>query len=369
MAEENLEGMDDLDALLDDDAGGGGGEGDFAGELDDFLSDEGGAEEGAPGEDGEGGDSELDSFFEDLSTIDDLEVVQEDEPAAAEEVPAAEPAAAAVAATAAVAAAAPAVAAAPVAPREKGPPGRFRRLLKRIVILAILVGAGYFAYIFVLPYFQQNLPEKWKDIKEMAPFGGEEQTERKAEPAEKPPPEPPPPAAVAPPQEPSLPPPPPGEGYGVQVATCFFLSCVEGYQGLLRRTNRATSIKETTTTSKSLEIVTSTEFINRQAADEMAARINREHKLEGQAYTLKEGGAFRISMGTFPELGRANKVKDALNQRLGGEVTFTSKLKTVPYTLRRVVTGRFATRARAVRELRALKKLDRRFRGSFVVRN
>jgi len=99
------------------------------------------------------------------------------------------------------------------------------------------------------------------------------------------------------------------------------------------------------------------------------ARINREHRLEGQAYPQKAGNGYRISMGMFPDLARANVVKDELNQRFGGEIVFTSTLKTVPYTLRRVVTGRFASRAAARREMQTLRKLDNRFSGAFIVRN
>jgi hypothetical protein len=378
MAEENLEGLDDLDSLLDEDAGGEAEEGGFAGELDDFLSDEEGAEEGPPAEEEEGeADSELDSFFEDLSTIDDLEVAQEEAPPE-EEVPAAEPAeaAAAVAAVAApaVAAAAPA---APAAPRERKPPSRFWRRIRHAIILGILAGGGYYAYITFFPDFEVPWPDvKMEDITKLSPFKGEE--EPPAEPPKEevaamaPPPAPPPapPQAAPPPRPvPAAPPPPPGQGYGVQVATCFFSTCVQGFQGLLQRNNRGIFVKETTTRSESLEIISRTAFTSRQAADEVVGRINREHRLEGQAYTKRAGNAYRISMGNFPELARANVVKDALNQRLGGEVVFASELRSVPYTLRKVVTGRFASRDEARRELLVLRKLDSRFRGSFIVRN
>ena len=56
MADENLEGLEGLDDFGDD----------FGDQLDSFM--EGDEDEG---------DSELDSFFEDLSTIDDLEMKED----------------------------------------------------------------------------------------------------------------------------------------------------------------------------------------------------------------------------------------------------------------------------------------------------
>ena len=395
MAEEEdsaLEGFDDIDSLLDDDAGGGEDAG-FGDELDSLIGEEdiGGDDAGLGGDEGDegGGDSELDSFFEALSTIDDLEVAQDDSPPAEEpaEAPAPEPDDfAPVEAAAPVAAAVAAAPAAALPPKEKKERPGLKRAIRYLILLLVLGGSGYFDYTMLFP--QLDLP--WpvtKDILE------EEQQPQMAQ-LQAPPPQPPPalqappalqppapvamrpaplpvamqPAPVAAPQ-PAAPPPPPGKGYGVQVATCFFNSCVKGYQSLLNRNRRDHSITERRTRNESLEILSSTAFSSRETAEELAGRINHEHRLEGQAYVARYGDAFKISMGTFPDLQRANVVKDSLNQRLGGEVNFASRLKSSSYSLRRIVTGRFATRAEARREALALRKLDRRFRDAFVVRN
>ncbi len=390
MAEENenLEGFEDLDGLLEDDAGGGGEDAGFGDELDNFLGedDAGGGDAGTEAAGDEGGaDSELDSFFEDLSTIDDLEVAQEEAPPAAEAAPAAEapPAAAPAAAAAAAAAPAAAAAAAPAAPKQPMNLSGIKRAIKYLVLLAVLGGGGYFAYTILFPKIE--LP--WPIVKEIL-----EEDQPKPQPVARPelppppapvmqplPPPPPPPAAqpAAPPQVAAQPAPvpsaapalPAGKGYGVQVATCFFATCVNGYKRLLSRTNRSRFITEKRTQSESLEILSATTFTSRDKAEELAGRINHEHRLEGQAYVTRVGGAYKVSMGTFPDLSRANVVKDSINQRLAGEASFTSRLKSSTYRLRRIVTGRFATRAEATREMRTLRRLDPRFRGSFVVRN
>jgi hypothetical protein len=74
-------------------------------------------------------------------------------------------------------------------------------------------------------------------------------------------------------------------------------------------------------------------------------------------------------MGTFPDMSRANTVRDSLNQRMAGEVLFTSRLKAQTFRMRKIMTGRYATLADARREMRALRQLDRRLRGAFIVRN
>ncbi len=375
MAEEEnqeLEGFDDLDGLLDEDAGGGG-DGGFAGELDDFLgADDAGGDDAAAGDEGGGADSELDSFFEDLSTIDDLEVAQEETPAEVAPAPAAEAAPAPAVEAVAVAAVA-SVAAAPPKVRKERP--WLKRAVMYLVLLGLLGGSGYYAYTTLFPSIEVPWPVVEQILEEDQPVQQQMamQPPPKPLPFTPPPPLPLAPIAAAPPPAAPAPaasaPPAKGKGYGVQVATCFFSSCVKGFQSLLARNSRAHITTKKTTRSESLEIVSTTVFAARQTADETAQRINSEHRLEGQAFVLRSGDGFKISMGTFPDLSRASTVRDSLNQRMAGEVMFTSRLKAQTFNLRKIVTGRYATLAEARRERRALRKLDPRFRGAFIVRN
>ena len=362
MAEEETEGLEELDSLLEDAGGEAEDSSGFAEELDDFLSDDAPAEAAAGGEEEDAaaaGDSELDSFFEDLSTIDDLEVIQDQEAPP----PADEPEAAPVAAPAAVEALPPAVPARE--PRERKP----RPWLRRIAVLIVLgaLAAGVY-WLFPLAAWQEKALEIWASY-----TTSEEElvTAEPEAPAPKPlfqePPPPPPQPVVAPPPPP--PSPPPGQGYGVQVATCVFTPCVEGFRALLKKNNRSIFIREKVSRNEVLEIVTRTTFTTRQGAQEVMERINRDHRLEGRAFLKREGATYKISMGTFPDLERANLVRDALNQQFSGMANFTTHLKTVPNRLRRIVTGRFPDRKQARQELQRLRKLDSRFQGAFLVRN
>ena len=349
---ENLEEFDDLDNLLDGDEGGESG-GEFSEELDNLLG--GDADAGGGGD--EAGDSELDSFFEDLSTIDDLEVMQ-DEEGEAEEAPAAAAAAAAPAARAA----APAKEKPKKAPKKKKEGGGgFRRFIVLLLTLGILGGGAYAIYIFLFPEFEMP----W-------PVTQEQPAAPKMEP---PPPRPAPapmPAVVAPQPEPEpvKPPPPPHRGpwFGIQVATCFFQSCVDNFTGVLKRNGLSVRYTQRTGTQQTLELISRTAFLEMTAAVEYAERINREHRLEGHAFPTQDGENFRISMGNFSDLDRANVVKDALNQKYQGEILFATRLVTKPYRLRTIAGGRFPSRAAAEAQLSKMRENDPRLRGAFIIK-
>jgi SPOR domain len=382
MAENKLEGFEDFENVLGDAEGQGGGAAEFAGELDNLLGAETG-KEGAPAEGGQG-DSELDSFFEDLSTIDDLEVLQEDESAApAAAAPAPEPEAEEEEEPAPRAA--PAAAAAPRArparqPRQRKPRGFFGRWIRRLIVLAILIGGGYYAYQFFFPDLQPpwDVMEKEKGklvslIQEKLPKQAAPKMEPKTQPLPPPPPvamQPRPRPRPVPKAAPPRPKPVAEHGpWSIQVATCFFPSCVESYRAYLEGQRRSVLVQDRTSQSESLEIYSISTFRERDQAQELADTINREHPLEGHAFIFREEGGYRISMGAFSDLGRANIVKDALNQKHRGEIAFGTRVKDFPYKLQTVLTGRFPSREAAEQALGSLKNAEPRLKDAFVMRN
>lgn len=370
MAENKLEGFEDFDNLLGEGEQGSEG-GEFSNELDDLLGGEGDAEPEAEAGGGGGGDSELDSFFEDLSTIDDLEVLQDEEEPPPEE-PAA-PAAAAAPEPRREQRAAPKRERAPREPRKRG---FFGRLVRWVILLGILAGIAYALYWFFFPSFE-------------VPWQVEEPPPR-MEPA--PPPQPEPPAPEPEPKAMRRPPPPPPEPepepkpkpapkpraaakpapqrgpWHIQVATCFFDSCVADYRAYLQSRGRKVTLRTKTASTEALEIYSSSAFADRESAQAMADRINAEHPLEGHAYAYQENGSWRLSMGAFPDLARANVVRDSLNQQFAGDVMFATRLKAFPYHLRSVLTGGYATRNQAEAELQALRQQNERFNDAFVTR-
>ncbi|MFI5400973.1 MAG: SPOR domain-containing protein [SAR324 cluster bacterium] len=302
----------------------------------------------------EGGDSELDSFFEDLSTIDDLEVAQEaPKPAAAE------PAAAPAAAPARPRPEAPARA--PRRPRTPAQPGRLRKFVFYLVLLAVFGGGGYYVYTTYIagegkiPWPVIKLPQLPHAAKVPQPFV---------------PPPPPPVIRERPALRPKqAPPKPTGPGFSIQAATCFFDSCVQAYKNLLEQQHLTVRVKERMSQSQSLEVYSQTGFASQDVAQEAAERVNLENRMEGHAYVIQEGTVFRLSMGEFQDLARANAVRDGLNQHYGGQIVFAQRVKTARYSLKALQAGYYPTRAEAEQAVERLRSVDRSLTGAFVVAN
>ncbi|MDH4225584.1 MAG: SPOR domain-containing protein [Deltaproteobacteria bacterium] len=447
MAEDQLDGFEDLDNLFGEDAGAAGGDDAFGGDMDSILGDAGGSggggaadfgddlglDSGPPAGGGGGGgaseDSELDSFFEDLSTIDDLEVIDEVPPPAAAAPPrAAEP---------------PPVKAAPAPkppkpakvkkvkpPRAPGQGGFTKKVSMALAALLLLGGGLYIAMLMFFPseeipwknVEQDSLPggetaldEALKIISKLPVFGKKEETPEIADQTPPPPPGPPPvtkgkpvpqlksvrpapppkPAprvAAAPPppavKKPPMPPPPVSRpkpvrprvsvpnrytgkgGYSVQVAICFFDGCVTDFKTRLKKARLPLQIQNKGAKTEGVELYSKTRFSSQENAREWISVINQENRLEGRAFLVKQKHSSYISMGTFSDLKRANEVKGSLNEQLAGNVVFMVRVKDYGYSVKHIKAGPFKTREDAMRAQRILQKTGPDiFHDAFVVKN
>lgn len=326
---------DDLDNVEDMDF-----DSDFGEQLDDFM------ESDIGGDDGGENDSELDSFFEDLSTIDDLEVKEtQEEPAAMEEVaeetafeePDDEPAPP------------------PAEPKDEKP----------IMIPAIIsTVAGIVTAIIVLLVI-------WLVTRE-------------------PEPEPPPttlPSSTFPmttmPQAPqpvqtvfvsttfrvtttTLPPPPEvKQRYFVQVANCIYQECIDDYRYLLKKHGHAARIFEVKEKTPMTEIV-SRQTLGMESASNWVGRINTENHMAGRAFSKKAGDRFWVSLGLFPDLETANRVKTHLNQLYAAQIIFEARTAHQSIHYYKIRTGGFDDRNKAEQLKQLLMELDPRFKDSFI---
>ena len=383
MAEEldGLEGIGDLDD-------------EFGDQLDSFMDSEG------------GDDGELDSFFEDLSTIDDLEVQDDDLSAGGgdaddfgsedleDEI---EPAAAAAGAGAAAAAAASDDSPAPKAEKKKKKNSGDK---KPLLIPGIITGASgaVLGAAAVAAMYLMAPPPPPMEIEEPALAMLEE------------PPPPPPPAPLLteeataitesvpatepleeiqeveeivvveepPPTMDELPvapvvevPPQPVKRprttrFFVQVANCIYQECVDDYRYLLKRAGYATRVETVNEVNPMTEIV-STNLYGEEEASNLVNRINNENLITGQAYRKPSSSSFQISLGLFPDLTTANRVKAHLNQIYSAEVFFEARRSDQRIRNYRVYAGGFKTKNEALDLQKILEEKDRRFEGMFVV--
>jgi len=383
MAEEldGLEGIGDLDD-------------EFGDQLDSFMDSEG------------GDDGELDSFFEDLSTIDDLEVQDDDLSAGGgdaddfgsedleDEI---EPAAAAAGAGAAAAAAASDDSPAPKAEKKKKKNSGDK---KPLLIPGIITGASgaVLGAAAVAAMYLMAPPPPPMEIEEPAlamleepppppppaPLLTEEATAiTESIPATEPleeiqeveeivvVEEPPPtmdelpvaPVVEAPPQPVKR---PRTTRFFVQVANCIYQECVDDYRYLLKRAGYATRVETVNEVNPMTEIV-STNLYGEEEASNLVNRINNENLITGQAYRKPSSSSFQISLGLFPDLTTANRVKAHLNQIYSAEVFFEARRSDQRIRNYRVYAGGFKTKNEALDLQKILEEKDRRFEGMFVV--
>ena len=376
MAEEldGLEGIGDLDD-------------EFGDQLDSFMDSEG------------GDDGELDSFFEDLSTIDDLEVQDDDLSAGGGDADdfgseALEDELAPAAAAAAASEDSPA----PKAEKKKKKSSGDKKPLLIPGIITGAAGAVLGAAAVAAMYFMAPPPPPM-EIEEPALAMLEE------------PPPPPPPAPLltedaaaitepVPAAEPleeiqeveeivvvEEPPPPTMDElpvalvveappqpvkrprttrFFVQVANCIYQECVDDYRYLLKRTGYATRVETVNEVNPMTEIV-STNLYGEEEASNLVNRINNENLITGQAYRKPSSSSFQISLGLFPDLTTANRVKAHLNQIYSAEVFFEARRSDQRIRNYRVYAGGFKTKNEALDLQKILEEKDRRFEGMFVV--
>lgn len=375
MADENLEGLEGLDDFGDD----------FGDQLDSFM--EGDEEEG---------DSELDSFFEDLSTIDDLEMkedggaeleatpeeapAEESEPEAAE----AEPEAAEETEEAPAAAAAPAAeekpaekkkeekkAAKPKKEKKSGPrkPILIPALITSVtgmVLGAITVGILYFLNM------PEGVPEELAEQPEEPPVSVAALS--KPEPEPEPEPKPKPKPQLKKPDKPVSKPkskPKPvtkakGTRYYVQVANCVFEDCVQDYRRLLKRHGYKSRVVKNSETSHLAEVI-SAQAMKDEASTKLVNSINRSNREAGHAYRKKTDGGYLVSLGLFPNLETAGRVRNFLNQAHGKDTFFDIKRGSDKITYQRVQAGGYRTKKQAESLRKLLARKDKNFEGSFIV--
>ena len=381
MADENLEGLEGLDDFGDD----------FGDQLDSFM--EGDEDEG---------DSELDSFFEDLSTIDDLEMkedggaepeatpeeapAEESEPEAAEAEAEAEPEAAEETEEAPAAAAAPAPAAEekpaekkkeekkaakPKKEKKSGPrkPILIPALITSVtgmVLGAITVGILYFLNM------PEGVPEELAEQPEEPPVSVAALS--KPEPEPEPEPKPKPKPQLKKPDKPVSKPkskPKPvtkakGTRYYVQVANCVFEDCVQDYKRLLKRHGYKSRVVKNSETSHLAEVI-SAQAMKDEASTKLVNSINRSNREAGHAYRKKTDGGYLVSLGLFPNLETAGRVRNFLNQAHGKDTFFDIKRGSDKITYQRVQAGGYRTKKQAESLRKLLARKDKNFEGSFIV--
>lgn len=333
-------GGDDLD--LDDS-----GDDDFAGELDGMMGDDelGGESDSDSG--GEG-DSELDSFFEDLSSIEDMddsgpeleeavEVKEADAPKKEEKKPKKA-----------------------AAKKEKSERGKSGKLKFIIPILVLLIAGGGGAYWF-MSQSEGEQPEIIEQVElEVESLIKEPIKVMKPNPVEK--------IIVQPDVQPERPVKRKlfSRKYLIQVANCSYENCKEEYIRALREDGEPVFQKSSGEKYDFIELL-SRQVYSYDKANRIINDINRKNKMAGNASVYNQPNGYRISMGTFTALDRAKNIKFHVEKMFPKKsLSFSLEHKRRNYITTKVFAGPYETRTEAKKVLRTL-RVQKRYHGSFLI--
>ncbi len=154
--------------------------------------------------------------------------------------------------------------------------------------------------------------------------------------------------------------------YYVQVANCIHKECVEDYQFLLKRFGYASKVEPATENAPMTEITTANTLREEDAA-QLVEHINKKSRLVGVAYRKATKRGYVVSLGLYPDLDKANRVKTYLNQAYGSNIVFEAQRADQKIRYKKIRAGGFASKKEAEALKRLLIQKDKRFEGTFVV--
>ena len=344
MAEEKIDGLEGLDDFGDD----------FGEQLDSFMESDGEDEV----------DSELDSFFEDLSTIDDLESDDDDSEVAeakidegnddddddlkeeevsyeAEEKHAEKVKEKKVKKTASA----------------KGFPlkGTIISSITGLILGAITIAVLYFLAIpseTPLPETVVELTNKLMTKKKKTKLAIEKMNDTKDS---KPKPE----KTKPKPKTKKL-------SYLIQVVSCISQECVDESRLQLSSLGFKSRVR-TTSVSSGIAEVLSSKVLGDEDSAIMVKKINSNNPMAGHAYRKLVKNGFLVSLGMFPDLETANRVRTYLNQAFKKQIFFNIQRSTQKIRYQKIQIGEFKSKKDAENLSNRLKQNNPDFQGAFVI--
>ena len=338
MAEEKVDGLEGLDDFGDD----------FGEQLDSFMENDGEEES----------DSELDSFFEDLSTIDDLEGdddsepvedkkeeeksddddhdndenVEEDEDVALEnetkaetdDIPTTEP-------------------------KKKKDLSKESITFKSLIFSSITGLISGVITVVVLYYLatptETALPEIVVEIRTEPVL-----IEKVSKPE---------PKKVKPKVKSK------SISYYVQVVSCISLECVDDSRLKLKYLGYKSRVR-TSSNSSGISEILSTKVLGEEYSARMVKIINNNNPLAGHAFRKSIKNGYQVSLGLFPDLETANRVRTYLNQAFKDNIFFNIQRTTQVIRFQAVQIVGLKSRKDAEKLRDKLRKNNPNFQSAFV---
>jgi cell division protein FtsN len=345
MAEEKVDGLEGLDDFGDD----------FGEQLDSFMENDGEDES----------DSELDSFFEDLSTIDDLEgdddsepaedkieeektvevqsedngSVEDDDTALEDEIESEDDDF-------------------PVPEQNEKKDTSLKSIPLKPLIISSITGLILGVITIVALYFiaepaETALPEIVVDIPtETTPTAKVSKPEPKRAKAKAK-------AKAKPKAKPKT------ISYYVQVVSCISHECVDESRLQLKTLGFKSRVR-TSSDSSGISEVLSTKVLGEEYSARMVKKINNNNQLAGHAFRKSIENGYQVSLGLFPDLETANRVRTYLNQAFKDDIFFNIQRTTQIIRFQAVQIAGFKSRKDAEKLRDKLRKNNPNFQSAFV---
>jgi len=153
--------------------------------------------------------------------------------------------------------------------------------------------------------------------------------------------------------------------YYIQVISCISNECVNESRIQLQSLGYKTRVRTSSESSGIAEVISINVFGEEESA-KFVKKINSDKSLAGYAYrkSIKEG--FQVSLGLFPELETANRVRTHLNQSFKNKIFFKIQRTTQKILFQKVQIGGLKSKKSAEKLRNRLKQNNPDFRGAFV---
>ena len=153
--------------------------------------------------------------------------------------------------------------------------------------------------------------------------------------------------------------------YYIQVISCISHECVNESRLQLKSLGYKTRVR-TSSESSGIAEVLSTNVLGEEESAIMVKEINSNNPLAGHAYRKLAKNGFRVSLGLFPELEAANRVRTYLNQSHKNQIFFKIQRTTQKILFQKVQIGGLKSKKEAEKLRNRLKQNNPDFRGAFV---
>ena len=153
--------------------------------------------------------------------------------------------------------------------------------------------------------------------------------------------------------------------YYIQVISCISHECVNESRLQLKSLGYKTRVR-TSSESSGIAEVLSTNVLGEEESAIMVKEINSNNPLAGHAFRKLAKNGFRVSLGLFPELEAANRVRTYLNQAFKNQIFFKIQRTTQKILFQKVQIGGLKSKKEAEKLRNRLKQNNPDFRGAFV---